>query len=100
MFSVWYKKITITALDKNQMISAKIKTDVTLYFDSVPILIVKIIFIKTKIVLDVMISKDFGYFSCFWSLKLIIKMYNIFGSKCWILSDSQQLENSTKNFEI
>ena len=54
MLSVWYKKITITALDKNQMISAKIKTDVTLYFDSVPILIVKIIFTKTKIVLEVL----------------------------------------------
>ena len=48
------------------MISAKIKTDVTLYFDSVPILIVKIIFTKTKIVLKVMISKDFGYFSSFF----------------------------------
>ena len=99
MFSVWYKKITITALDKNQMISAKIKTDVTLYFDSVPILIVKIIFIKTKIVLDVMISKDFGYFFImFWSLKRTI--YLARNVEFYLIHSSSKIRQKTSRFNF
>ena len=98
MLSVWYKKITITALDKNQMISAKTKTDVTLYFDSVPILIVKIIFTKTKIVLEVMISKDFGYFFImFLIIKADYKNEQYIELEMSISSDSQQLKISTQN---